>query len=64
MPDPHPSLITLFISALFLSTLASPVDFLLGQEYHGQYVANQPGVIFTPSRKLSTTWMNGQAKSH
>ena len=59
MPLSNVSLLLLFL----FCAAASPVDFLLGQEYHGQYVATQSGVLSMSPRKLSTIWMNEQVKS-
>lgn len=48
---------------LLLTALSSPVDLLLGHEYHGQYVARQAGVEIDKCRKLLTTWKSVQGRS-
>lgn len=60
MPLSH---LSLLLPLLILCSTATPVDFLLGQEYHGQYVATQPGVLSMPPRKPLATWMNVRGKS-
>jgi hypothetical protein len=50
----------LSIICLIALSVASPSDLLLGREYHGQYIARQPGVELYLSRKHSATWMSDQ----
>ena len=48
---------------LVIVATASPIDMLLGREYHGQYEAHQAGVVLHKIRKALTTWMSGAGKS-